>query len=97
MNKIRAFGERRWNRSLVRLVFNFRFADQHHRNVVPNRVDAAALRAFQTLAAFDENDRRFAKGADENLQKLRIHRHSEDMVPQEPLAPGSCEKIKRTG
>src|ERR1051326_1986911 len=82
MNKIRAFGERRWNRSLVRLVFNFRFADQHHGNVVANRVHAAALSAFQALAAFGEIDRRFAKGTNKNLKKLRIHGHSEEMLPQ---------------
>ena len=87
MNRIRAFGERRWKRSLVRLVFNFRFADQHHRNVVANRIDAAALTAFQALAAFGEIDRRFAKWADENLQKLRVHGHSEDMLPQGRCAP----------
>src|SRR2546425_3931342 len=31
MNKMRAFGEIRWKRSLV---FNFRFADEHHGDVV---------------------------------------------------------------
>src|ERR1043166_4381244 len=84
MNKIRAFGERRWNRSLVRLVFNFRFADQHHGNVVANRVHAAALSAFQALAAFGEIDRRFAKGTNKYLKKLRIHGHSDEMLPQDP-------------
>ena len=41
--RIRAFFGRRWNRSLV---FNFRFANQHHWDVVANRIDAAALAAL---------------------------------------------------
>lgn len=58
MNKIRAFGGRRWNRSfcLDTLLFNFRFADQHHGDVVANRIDAVALRTFQALAALGQID-----------------------------------------
>ena len=64
------------------LVFNFRFADQHHRNVVANRVNSAALSAFQALAAFGQIDWCFTEWADENLQELRIHGHTEHMLPQ---------------
>ena len=73
MNKMRAFVEIRWKRSLV---FNFRFADEHHGDVVANRINAAALAAFQSLAAFGQIDRGFAEGAHENFQKLRIHGHT---------------------
>ena len=64
----------------LQLIFNFGFADQHHGNVVANGIDAAALAAFQPLAAFGQIHLCFAKGADENLQKLRIHSHSADVT-----------------
>ena len=72
---MRAFSGSRWKRSLV---FNFRFADEHHGDVVANRINAAALAALQSLAAFGQVDRGFAEWANENFQKLRIDGHNEN-------------------
>ncbi len=69
------------------LVFNFGFADQHYGDVVANGIHAAALGAFQPLAAFSQIDRRFTKWADENLEEFWIHGHKADMLPQATLCP----------
>ena len=72
MNKMRAFGEIRWKRSLV---FNFRFADEHHGDVVANRIHAAALAALQALSAFEGLYWRLAERADQDFQEFRVDGH----------------------
>ena len=49
------------------LFFDSRFVDQHYRDVIANRINAAALSALQSLAAFSEVERGFAEWANENL------------------------------
>ena len=77
MKRMRAVPGRRWKSCLV---FNLGFVDQHHRNVVANRIHPAALDTLQTLAVFREVHLRFAEWADKNLQKLRIHGHGQDLT-----------------
>jgi hypothetical protein len=78
-----------WKKSLV---FNFRFADQHHWDVIANRVHAAALAALQSLSAFGQIHGRFAQRANENLQEFRVYGHSaEDVTTSVVLHSSSCE------
>jgi len=69
---MRAVGGSRRKSSLV---FNFRFANQHHRDVVANGINAAALAALQSLAAFSQIDRCLTKWTNEDLKQLGIHSH----------------------
>ena len=52
-----------------------RFVDQHHRNVVFDRIDALAGGALERRAVLDERHRRLAVGAGENLEQFWIDRH----------------------
>ena len=91
---MRAFDERLLNSSLV---FNFCFADQHHGDVVANRIHAAALTTLQSLAAFDEIDRCLAERTNKNLQKLRIYGHltrSYHTVTSNRQRPWLCARLR---
>ena len=70
---MRAFDERLLNSSLV---FNFCFADQHHGDVVANRIYAAALATLQSLSAFGQIDRGLTNRTNEDLQEFRVDGHS---------------------
>src|SRR5436853_7505514 len=69
IRRMRAFDERLLNSSLV---FNFCFADQHHGDVVANRIYAAALATLQCLSAFGQIDRGLTNWTDEDLQEFRV-------------------------
>jgi hypothetical protein len=51
------------------------FVNEHYGNVVFDRVDTLARRAFQGGAIFDERDGCFAVRAGENLEQLGIDSH----------------------
>src|SRR5262249_19754308 len=70
------------------LVFNFRFADQHHRDVVANRVHAPAVAALQALSAFNKSYRHLAQRTNQDLKKLRVYSHSAKILPQETRSIG---------
>lgn len=72
-NRMFASGGRLWNRSLV---FNFSFADQHHRDVVANRIYPAALTALQSLTALSQLYRSFAQRANQYFEKFGVYGHS---------------------
>ena len=52
------------------------FINQHHRNVVLNRIDALARGAFERGPVFDQGHRRFAVGARENFEQFGIDGHA---------------------
>src|SRR5688572_24252581 len=47
--------------------------NQHHGNIVFDRIDAPALRALEGGAPLDQLDLRFAVGARQDLEQLRIN------------------------
>src|ERR1039458_68499 len=59
------------------LFFYLGFVDQHHRNVVANRVDAVTLDAFQAALITLEFDRSLADGAHKDFQQIFADSHSE--------------------
>ena len=64
-------------------VFNFdstRFVNQHHRNVITNRIDALALGAFQPAAIRLQFDFSLARGAGKYLQQILTNRHSLNLL-----------------
>ena len=69
-----------WKRSLV--VFNLRFADQHHRDVVAYWIYSAALAAFEPLPVGSDGDRRLTQRAYKDFQEFWIYRHNAEMVAQ---------------
>src|SRR3954468_8099135 len=81
IRRIRAFRGSLRNRSLV---FNLRFADHHHRDIVTYRIHAMARRAFQSLSAVGYFKTRLAKRTNKYLQQFRVHSHSEEMVARGP-------------
>jgi hypothetical protein len=52
-----------------------RLVDQHHRDVVFDGIDAAALVALKRGPVIHELNGRLARGADENFEELGIDRH----------------------
>src|SRR5918912_688499 len=52
-----------------------RFVNQHHRNIVTNRIDAPALDALQTAAVILQFDLAPASRAGQNLQQILTNRH----------------------
>ena len=55
--------------------FDGGFVDQHHRDVVLDRVDPMAGLALQCRAALDEFDRRLTVRAREDFEQFRVDRH----------------------
>ena len=60
---------------LMTLLLDFGFVDQHHRDVVFNRVNAMALNAFKAAAVGLQLDGRLAERADEYFQKIFAQSH----------------------
>jgi hypothetical protein len=60
-----------------RLRLDGRFVDQHHRDIVADRVHASARRALQARAVVDYGDRRLAFRTGQNSQQLRVERHAQ--------------------
>ena len=56
------------------------FVDQHHRDVILDRIDAPALRALQRRAALDQLDLRLAVGARQNLEQFRVDGHMRTII-----------------
>jgi hypothetical protein len=57
-------------------ILNRGLIDQHHGNVVLDRIHTIALRALQCCAVLHERHRCFAVGARENLEQFRVDRHA---------------------
>src|SRR5260370_893549 len=75
---IRAPGGRRCKTVLIftrSLLFDLSFVDQHHWNVVANRVDAVALNALKTGLIRLQLDRRLAQRTDQDVQQILTNRH----------------------
>src|SRR5271155_4929153 len=58
------------------LFFDAGFVDQHHRDVVANRVDPLTFHAFQAVFVLFQLHRRFAERADENFQQILADGHN---------------------
>jgi len=69
----------------ARLLLDFRFFDQHDRNVIPDRVDALALRTLQAALVGLQGNRRFAQGTNQDVQEVFADRHmpSKSLVYQD--------------
>jgi hypothetical protein len=61
-----------WNGSIGR---NFGFFEEHHGNVVANRVNALADIALKAGAIGEKADRFLADDADEDVEQLLSNRH----------------------
>src|SRR6186713_1555842 len=68
---------RRRTRRIFKLAsaFDRGLVDQHHRDVVLDRIDPAALFALQAGAVLDDMHGRFALRTHENLEECRINSH----------------------
>src|ERR1700739_782761 len=75
MSATRAPDGSRSRRLSTRLFFDASFVDQHHGNVVANRVHSLALNALEAVLVLLQLDRRFAQRADENLQQILANGH----------------------
>src|SRR5882672_5516011 len=62
-------------RAALRVVLYRRFVNQHHRNVVADGINAAALDAFQSAAIGLQLDLRLADGASEYFQQILTDWH----------------------
>src|SRR5207249_5156460 len=65
------------------LLLNGRFVDEHHRNVVLDRVDAVAGIAFQARPVLHQHDRRFAVRTRKNFKEFGIERHESTLQRNE--------------
>jgi hypothetical protein len=54
---------------------DFCFFRKHNRDIVANRIDAAAGAALQAGAVGEQSDRGFAKGTNQNSEKLFRNGH----------------------
>ena len=52
------------------LVGHYGFVNQHHGNIVPDRIDASATNTFQAGCIGIEFDLRFTRGADQDFEKV---------------------------
>ena len=57
------------------LRFNLGFVDEHHRNIVLDRVDAVALAALQALAVRRDLDGGLVQRANENIKQFLANSH----------------------
>src|ERR1041385_761570 len=65
------------------LFLDSRFVDQHHGDVVLDRVHAVASLALQTCSVLDQNNRGFAVGTRKNLEEFSIERHEKALQQDE--------------
>src|SRR6185295_7422245 len=86
---------RRTSRIRCRLVvLDGGFVDEHHRNVVFDRIHTLARRALEGGAVLDQRDRCFTVGTRENLEQFRVHCHARDyMTPVRFLWNNSRMKL----
>jgi hypothetical protein len=59
----------------VRLLLDLRFIDQHHGNLVANRINALTLDTFQATLIRLQFHRRFAQRTDQDVQQILANRH----------------------
>src|ERR1051325_2776082 len=57
------------------LVLDCSFIDEHHRDIVANRINAATLHALQALAVGSQFHLRLASRASENFQQILTNCH----------------------
>jgi hypothetical protein len=76
----------------TRLLFDLRFFDEHHGDVISNRVNTFALRALQAGLVMNQLDGGLAQRADEDVQEVLANGH----IGQNPIVTngGSPESLQ---